>query len=516
MGGYHLVCDATNDAAVLKMRHRKKRLSKPYALMVPSLQDAHEIAHINAQEKILLLSKERPIVLLNVKAVKYSKYVAPDLKRIGIFLPYTPIHLILLKKLNRPLVATSANISDEPICSDKESLYRLCHIYDYIVDHNREVVNACDDSIAMVVKQKTILLRRARGYAPVSIKLPCSLKQKVLSLGAHQKNTIAIGFEKEAILSPHIGDLNTLESIEYFTKNIQTLERIYDFRPDIVVHDKHPQYESTKYAQKHFKQRHEVQHHYAHILGVMAEKGIKEKVLGVAFDGTGYGDDGHLWGGEFLVCDYKHYERVAHFKYFKLLGGAKAIKEPKRVALSILFELYGKEAMHLDNSTIKAFTSAQLKTYYIAFEKDLNAPLSSSVGRIFDVVASLLGVCHEMSYEGESGMLLEGLYDAEISSIYPFEIDKNIIDFLPMISALLQEKVLTIAVSKFFNTLVSIIVSIHKQHQLPLILSGGVFQNSILLGLVLEQIPEAIIASEVPPNDGGIALGQIASQLDIL
>jgi hydrogenase maturation protein HypF len=256
-------------------------------------------------------------------------------------------------------------------------------------------------------------------------------------------------------------------------------------------------------------QRNEVQHHYAHILGVMAEKQVIGKVLGVAFDGTGYGEDGTLWGGEFMVCDYEGFERVAHINYFKLLGGAKAIKEPRRVALSLLFDLYGEKTLLLDNHTTKSFSNVELKTYYLSWEKGLNAPLSSSVGRLFDAVASLLGVCQVMSFEGESGMMLEELYDKSVVGHYTFGYEQGLIDVLPLIKEMLVEDDVVVAVSKFFHTLVEIIVVVSKAYDLPLVLSGGVFQNRVLLALVLERFPEALISYTIPPNDGGISLGQV-------
>ncbi|MCF6245033.1 MAG: carbamoyltransferase HypF [Sulfurovum sp.] len=518
VGGYHLMCDATNVGAIAKLRERKRRPSKPFAVMVRDMTMARKWAVINPIEEKLLCSKERPIVLCkivdsNEQIVGHG--IAPNISRIGLFLPYTPLHLLLLTKLNRPLVATSANVTDEPICTNLEELEKLQGVYDYVLEHDRQIINGCDDSVLMVVKEQQVMLRRARGYAPASVKLPFELTQNALALGANQKSTIAIGFGKEAILSPHIGDLNSIGSVAYYEKNIETLKRIYDFRPQIIIHDKHPQYESTKYAKGNHKGLPlcEVQHHYAHILGVMAEKQIRGKVLGVAFDGTGYGDDGHLWGGEFLVCDYDAYERVAHLNYFKLLGGAKAIKEPKRVALSLLFDLYGEEAMRLDSPTIHAFTDVELRTYYLSWKKGLNAPLSSSVGRLFDAVASLLGVCQVMSFEGESGMLLEELYDTSVAGHYSFGYDDGIIDVLPMVKALLEESDATVAVSKFFHTLVEMISMMHSKYDLPLVLSGGVFQNRVLLELVLEKIPKAIIANDIPPNDGGIALGQVVGSL---
>ncbi|WP_122892990.1 carbamoyltransferase HypF [Arcobacter peruensis] len=518
VGGYHLVCDATNESTILKLRNRKKRETKPFAVMVRNMEMARELAVISKDEENLLLSKERPIVIVKMKQ-KHSSVISPNISYIGLLLPYTPLHLLLIDNINRPLVFTSANISNEPICTSLETLEKLHGVYDYILDHNRDIVNGCDDSVVMVVKEQTIVIRRARGYTPMRVTLPFALNSNVLALGANQKNTIAIGFNNQVILSPHIGDLSSISSVEYYEKNIETLERIYDFKADIIAYDKHPNYESTKIANKIISNNKkiigkEVQHHYAHILSVMAEKKIKEKVFGVAFDGTGYGDDGMLWGGEFLVCDFDDYKRIASLEYFKLLGGAKAIKEPKRVALSVLFSLYGKDVFDLDNPTTRAFSSVELKAYYVAWEKGLNSPLSSSVGRLFDAVASLLGICQVMSFEGESGMLLEELFDSSVTGYYPFNYENGKIDILPILPLLLKEKDISTAVSKFFYTLVEVIVKVYEPYDLPLVLSGGVFQNRVLLSLVLDRFPKAIISNMIPPNDGGIALGQVKSTIN--
>jgi len=515
VGGYHLVCDATNEEVVQKLRERKKRPTKPFAVMVRDMDMARELAEINEMEEKLLTSKERPIVLLQFKGRHGDlplRKVAPNISCIGLFLPYTPLHLLMLDKLNRPLVATSANVTDEPICTNLEDLEKLQGVYDYVLEHDRDIVNGCDDSVVMVVKEQQVVIRRARGYAPVSITLPFELKHNILALGANQKSTIAIGFDNQVILSPHIGDLDSIGSVEYYKKNIETLDRMYNFKADVIAHDMHPQYESTKYAKRCVGKRtlQEVQHHYAHILGVMAEKQLTDKVFGVAFDGTGYGDDGKLWGGEFIVCDYEGYERVAHLNYFKLLGGAKAIKEPRRVALSLLFDLFGEDVLTLDNPTTQAFSPAELRTYFIAWQKGLNTPESSSVGRLFDAVASLLGICQVMSFEGESGMRMEELYDSSVVGHYGFGYKEGKIDVLPILAEMLAENNTTVAISKFFHTLVEMIAEVYILYDMPLVLSGGVFQNKVLLELVLDRFPEAIIPNSFPPNDGGIALGQVA------
>ena len=371
----------------------------------------------------------------------------------------------------------------------------------------------------MVVEDKTIIIRRARGYAPLSIKLPFELKENILAFGANQKSTIAIGFKNEAIISPYIGDLNSLESILHYNKILNRLKDIYNFKPDVVVCDKHPLYESTKIA-KDFANRNNtkikpIQHHYAHITAVMAEHSIKTEVFGIAFDGTGYGDDKNLWGGEFLVCDYSSYKRVCSFSYFKLLGGEKAIKEPRRVALSMLFEIYGDGVFELKNYTTKSFSKAELKSLYIAWEKSLNSPISSSVGRLFDAIYSLTGIAQTISYEGESGMVLEEYFDENIKGYYPFVIKESKVDFFPMIKEILKESDKTVAISKFFNTLVEIINEIYKPYSnLPLVISGGVFQNRVLLKLLINRFKNLIIPQQIPPNDSSISLGQIASELN--
>ncbi len=534
IGGYHLVCDASNDSAVKLLRERKKRPSKPFGVMVKDIYMSKKIACINAKEQTLLSSNRRPIVLLKKRDENsLSRYVAPNINQIGLFLVYTPLHHLILQKLERPIVATSANISDEPLCKNYDEIMRLSSVWDFCLEHNREIVNSCDDSVAFVENEKTFMLRNARGYAPTYLRLSHKTDKKILALGANQKSTVAITVEDSVILSPYIGDLGSLTSLEHYKSHIETLKRIYDFSPDVVVCDKHPNYESTKYAKELKAQNKkielvQVQHHYAHILATMGVEGISSKVLGVSFDGTGYGDEevnseareatlgyGNLWGGEFFVCDNNTYERVGQFKYFKLIGGEKAIKEPRRVALSFLFEIYGEEVFKLNNPTIKSFSLSEIKTLYTAWKSGLNSPLSSSCGRLFDAVASILDVIHVCSYEGESGLLLESLYDENIVENYGFNIEDGEIDFSQIFKQILVEKNLHVAVSKFFNTIVEIIFQIHKKYDLPLVLSGGVFQNRVLLRLVMRKIPDVILPEMFVSNDGAISYGQaIAAALE--
>jgi hydrogenase maturation protein HypF len=518
VGGYHLVCDATNDTAVQKLRERKHRPAKPFAIMLKDSNTAKKFAFIDDQEAQLLNSPQRAIVLLDKKGdVNLSKSVAPHLSRLGIFLAYTPLHLLLLDALDVPLVATSANISDDPIATNIEELRLMSGVYDFILDHNREIVNRCDDSVVMVVEKRVVMIRRARGYAPASLKLPYPLKQNALAVGAHQKNSVAIGSEESVVLSPYIGDLGNIAKIKSFERAIKDLQRVYNFNYTTILHDAHKGYDSTRYARVQDAHKKEVYHHYAHILSVMAENGLKnQKVLGVAFDGTGFGEDATLWGGEFLVCDYEGFQRVAHLKPFLLLGGEAAIKEPRRVALALLFDIYGKEALKIESPTLSSFSKEELTTLYTMWERGLNAPQSSSMGRVFDAVASLLDISQTISFEGESGMLLEEFYDETIDGVYDYDVSRGIIDISPMIISLTKESDTKIAVTKFFNTVVKIIVNIHRDYKdLPLCASGGVFQNRILVKLLLKEFPDLLTNEQFPPNDGGIALGQMASFMNI-
>lgn len=512
VGGYHLICDAANDAAVLTLRNRKNRPSKPFAIMVKDMQMAQNLAFIDANEEQLLTSNAKPIVLLQTKSnAILSQYISPKVDKIGLFLPYTPLHLLILRAFNKPIVATSANLSDEPLASDFEAIAKMNLIWDLLVEHDRKIINGCDDSVVFSLFDKTHFIRRARGYAPSAIKLHQALPQNVLAVGANQKSTVAIGFGNSVILSPHIGDLDGIKSVEYFEQNIQNLGRIYDFSPDVIVCDKHPNYESTKWAKKQSAQLIQVQHHYAHILGVLAEQNIKNEVLGVAFDGTGYGDDGAIWGGEFFVASLEGYERVGHLKYFRLLGGDKAIKEPRRVALGLLFDVFGAKALELQNPTTEAFSPEEKQNLYLMWQKGLNSPLTSSSGRLFDAVASLLGILQNVSYEGEAGLIMESLYDESVEGAYSIEVVDGVVELSAMIEALLSESDAKVAVSRFFNTLINIIEYFAILYKLPLVCSGGVFQNKVLCKLLIQRKLNATFAYNTPANDGGIALGQVAS-----
>ena len=517
LGGYHLICDATNTKAVESLRKRKNRIAKAFAVMVKDLKDAKALITLTPYEEKVLLSSQKPILIgKKNKISSLSPMVAPNINKLGILLPYTPIQMILLKLFKKPIVVTSANLSGTPISATYDEIQKLHHLWDFCLEHNIEIANKCDDSVLMTAQERSVMIRNARGYTPIYFKLPFMVKKNILCLGANQKDAISICYEDHLIVSPHIGDLESIESLEYFEKTINFFKDIYRFTPDIIVCDKHPGYETTKWAKKQNIQVVQVQHHFAHICSVIFEQNVREEVLGVSFDGTGYGDDGKLWGGEFLHCSKQDYERVGHIKYFKLLGGEMALKEPRRIALSLLFSIYGKEAMHLKNPTIASFDKKELENFYILYKNNLNTPLSSSVGRLFDAVASLAGICQNISYEGESGLQMEAFYNENVTQSYPFYVTDREIEWSVMIEAILKEDDPILIVSKFFNTLVEMIVYFYKIQDLKIVLSGGVFQNQTLVKLIIQKIPDVILGEKIAVNDGSICIGQAAYALNML
>jgi len=522
LGGFHLICDATNDVAVLALRLHKHRPKKPLAVMFPNIMYIKKVAKLSAKEEKYVLAKERPIVVVKKnKSTLLSKFIAPDINRIGVFLPYTPLHELLLKELKKPLVATSANLSGEPIIRADDELFKKLHlVVQTSLTHDREIVNACDDSVVMDVCGEPLVLRLSRGYAPKSFFLKNKSKKRILALGANQKNTIALAFDNNIIVSPHIGDLNSLEAFEYFLRTVETFKRFYDFEPDIIVCDKHPKYETSKWAKEYVKEHTnikllQVQHHYAHALSVMAEYNLKEKVLAFCFDGTGYGDDGNLWGSEVLLATPTHYKRIAHLKEFSLLGGEKAIKEPKRVALSLLFKCFTlKEILDMDCELVRSFTKKEIETFYLMIKRGINSPKSTSMGRLFDAVYALSGNLEKLSYEGESGLILETYAEKAVTDdLYTYNINKDVIDYKAMLEEIMKEDDVHLIAAKFINTIAHIILHISLEYKnFPVVLSGGVFQNKVLLQKVIENFNnydiKYYIQHQTPINDGGISFGQ--------
>jgi len=528
MGGFHLVCDASNEEAVRALRERKRRPSKPLAVMFPTLDMIKAVAEVSEAEERLILSKERPIVIVRKKNNPPSSMlhppspgVSPGIDRIGVFLPYTPLHILLLEQVGRPVVATSANLSDEPIITEAPEVQRkLGGVVDAILDHERPIVNACDDSVVASAGAQPLMLRMARGYAPGSLPLPFGTAKKILAVGAHQKSTIALAFGKEAVLSPHIGDLNTLDAVEYFDRTVETFKRFYGFEPEVIVCDKHPGYESTKWTEAAAGRAEggitvvKVQHHYAHALACMAEYGLDEQVLAFCFDGTGYGDDGTLWGGEVLLADPCGYERVFHLRPFGLPGGEKAVREPRRVALALLFECYTlEEVLAMDIPTTRSVTAEQIRTFHAMWRRGLNTPRSSSVGRLFDAVASLAGVAQTLGYEGESGLLLEAAATRSPESEgFAFALRGEVIDWEPVLHRLLAAPAQ--AAAGLHAALAEVIVAIAGKYRgKPVVLGGGVFQNRTLAAAAAARLEAAgircYLQRKTPVNDGGIALGQL-------
>ncbi len=493
LGGFHLVCDATNEKAVFSLRKRKNRPLKPFAMMFRDIDMIEKYAFLSDEEKELITSKERPIVI--VKKKKELKAVADNIDRYGVFLPYTPLHYILFDFLNFPIVATSANISDEPIIRDgKELIEKLGSVVDFILDNNRDIINACDDSVMQVVNKKPLFMRLSRGFAPKSFYINKKTAPTILALGANQKNTISLFKDNKVILSPHIGDLKTLGSVEYFERTINTFRRLYEFQEDIIICDKHPYYESTKWALSQKKEVIKLQHHFSHALSVMFEQNLEGEFLAFIFDGTGYGDDGSIWGGEVFKVTKSSYERIHYIKPFKLIGGEKGIKNPSNYAVSLI-----------DEELAKSF-----KNYEIVKKlKKAPFPITSSMGRVFDAVAFLGGFIEKNEYEGFSGLRIEKFYNENIKDFIDIKIEKEL-DFKEVFNfAYLNRGNLALISSVFINSIVNLVVKISKEYKLPVILSGGVFQNKTLLGKILENI-DVYYNREIPINDGGISLGQVA------
>lgn len=515
MGGFHLMCDATQDDVVARLRERKHRPSKPFAVMFKNLEAIQEECVLSIEEEEGVSSLLRPIVLVKRRfhTSKISPLIAPRIDRLGVFLPYTPLHVILFEYLKNPIVATSANRSGEPIISDATVLeQKLKDVVEYYLDYNREIVNSSDDSVLQYIGDKTLLMRSSRGIAPQSFRVDSKDERKILAVGAHQKNAIAIYLNHQIIVSPYIGDLDNIASNELFEKMIENFVRFYDFTPDLIVGDLHPNYVSTQWAKKQNIPFVQVQHHYAHILSAMYEHKLSEPVLGIAWDGTGYGDDGTIWGGEFLLCDQERYERVISFEPFLLLGGDASIKEIKRILASLLWDTLGDAA---DVHLLDYFDEKSLKLLKQIYTKQINSPHCSSVGRLFDAVAVLCGMEGNVSYDGESGLLIEALYDASIHEYYVIEIDDKIVHYKPMFVQMLKDKEPHLIATKFINTLVQIALRVSSRYSTPVVLSGGVFQNRTLMEQILQNVTQTFyFPLQLAINDGGICVGQLYKVLE--
>jgi hydrogenase maturation protein HypF len=532
LGGFLLACDATNEAAVNRLRERKHRPAKPLAVMVASLPEVRKHASTSDEEAKLLSSTAAPIVLVKWKPEStIAKAVAPGLKYIGLMLPYTPLHHLLVRDMGRPLVMTSGNISEEPIAKDNdEALKRLGGIADYFLLHNRDIRGRYDDSVMLFEAGSPRFARRARGFAPYPVKLPFHGAQ-VLACGAEEKNTFCLTRDNYAFVSQHIGDMENMETMDHFTGTMGLYEELFKIKPELIAHDLHPEYLPTKYAKdlaaKERLPLFPVQHHHAHIASCLAENGITDKVIGVALDGTGFGTDGRIWGGEFMAADLKGFERLAHLEYLPLPGGAQAIKKPARAALGYLIAL----GIPLDKSlpVMQYVTGEEVDIIREQVRKNLNAPLTSSMGRLFDVAAGLTGVRGVIDYEAQAAIDLETCAgDApEETKDYPFSLAEEngitIIKLHDLLAALIKDihdKISKEAIAaRFHNTIARMILEAcqHVTAKTGLkkaALSGGVFQNRLLFKQTITLLEsagfEVYTHHQVPCNDGGISLGQAA------
>ena len=522
LGGFQLVCDGKNSAAVQKLRERKKRPRKPFALMIRDVKTIRVHCHVNEKEEEILTGILKPILLLDKKNEELPENIAPRQNRLGVMLPYTPLHHLLFRGTLEVLVMTSGNVSGLPIeYKNEEAIDRLGGIVDYFLLHDRDIHIPVDDSVSRVVLGKERLIRRSRGYAPIPIKIEGI--EETLACGSHLKNTFCISKKDMAFLGQHIGDLENLETYQHFQGCVDHFKSIYGIQPQIIAHDLHPEYLSTVYAEKETGDKVAIQHHHAHIASCMAEHGIHEPVIGIAYDGTGYGTDGKIWGGEFLICDYEGFQRVGHLNYMRMPGGDAAVKGPWRMAISQLYALWG-EALKLPHTMDVAEDE---KTSIIQVLKyQLNCPETSSMGRLFDSVVGLLGICKTITYEAQGAIELEGIADIgeTIPYFYEFEIRDGsyVVNTRYMIKEILKDIEKGVAISRiagrFHETVICFTIElccrIQESYRISkVVLSGGVFQNEILLKEIYSRLDEkgfdVYIHEQIPCNDGGIALGQL-------
>ncbi|MGI1690582.1 carbamoyltransferase HypF [Thermoanaerobacter uzonensis] len=519
IGGFHLAVNALDDEAVSTLRSRKKRYGKPFAVMMKDIKQVEEYCILSEEEKKLLLSQRKPIVLLKKKGEKLARGVADGLDTLGVMLPYVPIHYLLMEEIDFPIVMTSGNVSEEPLCKDnEEALEKLKDIADVFLLNNRDIVNRIDDSVTSFNGGAERIIRRARGYAPQPILLKKDVKANVLAVGGFYKNTFCMTRGQYAFISHHIGDLDNEKTFEYYKEQIERYKGLFRVTPQVIAHDMHKGYLSTQYALSCDLPRIEVQHHHAHIASCMAEYNITDKVIGIAYDGTGYGTDGNIWGAEFLICDLKDFLRVGHLKYKPLPGGELAIRKIYRVALGFI-----SEDINFYKDFVERFDSREVDLILKQIEKKINTPYVSSMGRFFDAAASLLGVRDQVLFEGQGAMELESLI-IENDDFYDFDVyrDEEYIINPEMILHQLYEDYKNgidkrIIATKFHNSIVEfthyLALELRKEFGInKVVLSGGSFQNRYLLKKLLAKLTasgfEAYSNSKVPCNDGGISLGQ--------
>jgi hydrogenase maturation protein HypF len=526
IGGYHLACDAKNEDAVVRLRKNKIRYDKPFAVIMRDIAAVRRYCDVDEAEEAQLMSPRKPIVLLKKKEnCAIAKDTAPNNSRLGVMLPYTPLHCILMKSFDA-LVMTSANISDRPmIYDDHEAMSRLFDIADAVLTHNRQIFRRMDDSVCMEAAGKVRMIRRARGYAPEPLKLKGN-SSVILALGSQQKNTFCLAKGEDAFLSGHIGDLDDMDTVQAYESEIQSYMRIFEAKPDIIACDMHPDYISTRYADR-FRNTlpvYEIQHHHAHFASVLAEHDIGGNAVGLILDGTGYGKDGAVWGGEALWGDIGKSERIGHMRYAPLLGGEAAIREPWRMALAMMYVSLG-EAAALDYFGEYGDKAELLLR---AYERRINSPLTSGTGRLFDAVAALAGIRTQVTYEGQAAVELEHAIDDSADGSYGFDImwesDMMIFDWRQMICDIVHDVRRGLSAgqisARFHRAVVQLLVDAallaKKRYDSNIAaLSGGVFQNAYVLSNGIHRLErngfDVYSNEKVPANDGGISYGQAAA-----
>lgn len=532
LGGFLLACDAQNDAVVLQLRARKRRSDKPFALMARDIAAVESFCVISAEDRAALLSPRRPIVILPRRSgANLSSAIAPGNDTLGVMLPYTPLHYLLFS--NSPeessqfpaLVMTSGNISDDPIVtSNDEARRRLDSVADWFLFHDRDIYMRVDDSVVRTFEGRERVLRRSRGYVPHPIDMGIAF-QELLACGGELKNTFCLTKDRYAILSQHIGDLENYETLQFFNETLANLKKLFRVEPRAIAHDLHPNYMSTRFAlQSEIERKIGVQHHHAHIASCMAENHLSGKVIGVAFDGTGYGTDGKIWGGEFLVADFSGFERRAHLRYVPLAGGDAAVREPWRMALSYLRDTYGADQLPDQLPFLRDIPERSIKLVDTMIARRFQTVETSSCGRLFDAVASLVGIRQQVTFEGQAAIALEAAVKPGIEHHYRFHIEEGEpaqLDLRPTIEDIVKDLALGKPAgdisARFHNTLAVAIVEIcsrlRKSDGMDRVcLSGGTFQNVYLLGRTVEALRRVgfgvSLHTMVPPNDGGISLGQ--------
>jgi hydrogenase maturation protein HypF len=524
MGGYHLMCDALNSNAVSEMRRKKQRDGKPFAVMFRDIETVKMYCYLDEAEEKELVSWRRPVLILKQKRLLPTP-VSNGLGTTGAMLPYMPVHHLLFKSLPTPvLVLTSGNISEEPIIIDDiQAEEQLLKVSDSLLSYNRQIFNRSDDSVIRFINRQKCIIRRSRGYVPGPVDLGCNV-DGLLAVGAEQKNSICFGKGTQAIMSQYIGDIKNPSTFDFFKDTIERLSDLLKFKSETLCCDLHPDYLSTQHAELLSDELSiplfRIQHHHAHIASCMAELGFDDPVIGISLDGTGYGLDGNIWGGEFMVADLKDFKRITHFDYVPMPGGDKAVHEPWRMALSYIFSSFGE---NFDYESVPVFRSIDRMTLALTREmiaRSINSPLTSGAGRLFDAVAAIVGLCKTSSFDSEGPMRLESVIDTKTDEAYPFIVDKTIL-FPETIKAILKDlprQKVSVISAKFHNTIAHIILEISKRIRsetslAKVILTGGVFQNKYLCEKTITLLGNnhfrVFTNHVVPVNDGGISLGQL-------